>query len=170
WKVKYKFLVKRTVSLEKVAHRDPLTGLGNRRAFQRSASILLRQEIPFVLAIIDLDGFKECNDTYGHQRGDEVLREFALLLRSMVRGTDFVFRCGGDEFVVLLQMTTPKEVGEVLKRVEDRLENTSLGIGMSWGTAAFPTESKCLQELFQIADQRLYASKKCRKADSKIKP
>jgi len=156
-------IIRRLVNLEKLADRDPLTGLGNRRALQRVMVTLIEQKTPFVLAIIDLDCFKECNDRYGHQAGDEVLQRFGQHLRVLSRKTDFVFRYGGDEFIVIFPETGPGEAEAVLKRMEEKLRETFTELGMSWGMASFPKEEREKSRLLHLADERLYKAKRARK-------
>jgi len=87
---------------EEQALTDVLTGLGNRRAMERALSTLMQNGGGFALIHLDLDYFKQVNDTLGHAAGDHVLAEVASLLRASVRGADLVARVGGDEFVILL--------------------------------------------------------------------
>lgn len=157
-------VARRLLYLEKLVDRDPLTGLGNRRALQRVVSTLVGQGTPFVLSIVDLDCFKECNDRYGHEKGDEVLQRFGTMLRFSVRQSDLVFRYGGDEFIVIFLGATPETVEEVLRRIEEKLEESSLKVGMSWGMASFPEEAKDRTQVFRLADERLYALKRERKS------
>ncbi|MEN3185264.1 MAG: GGDEF domain-containing protein [Atribacterota bacterium] len=156
-------MVRRLLHLEKLADRDPLTGLGNRRALQRVVSTLVGEGTPFVLSIVDLDCFKECNDFYGHEKGDEVLQQFGTILRFSVRQSDFVFRYGGDEFIILFLGVAPEAVAEVLQRIEKRLEESFPKVGMSWGIASFPEEARDRTQIFRLADERLYALKRERK-------
>jgi diguanylate cyclase (GGDEF)-like protein len=88
-----------------LAERDPLTGLANRRAFDRALAELPARAEPGALILLDLDNFKQVNDRLGHQRGDEVLRDVATEIRRRVRDTDLVARLGGDEFAVVLPDT-----------------------------------------------------------------
>ncbi len=104
------------------ASTDPLTGLLNRRSLMDQVHDLSRLGVPFAAAILDLDGFKSLNDTFGHETGDRTLRTFAHALRDAVRAHDIVARYGGDEFVVVLPRCSLGEATEVLERVRQRLE------------------------------------------------
>ncbi|MEO1235125.1 MAG: diguanylate cyclase, partial [Myxococcota bacterium] len=101
--------------LQELASRDGLTGVLNRRALEERLaelfSYLLRRATPLSLAMLDLDHFKRINDTYGHQAGDDVLREAALRVSGVVREYDAVGRYGGEEFMVLLPDTPADEAG-----------------------------------------------------------
>src|SRR5919206_2490615 len=85
----------------RLAERDPLTGLANRRAFDRAMGDMQAAAAPGALVLLDLDNFKQVNDRLGHARGDEVLRDVARELRARVRASDLVARLGGDEFAVV---------------------------------------------------------------------
>ncbi len=107
--------------LEREALSDHLTGLGNRRDFQNYFSWIcarsMRDNQPFSLALIDLDHFKNVNDTYGHNVGDQVLRHLAGLFVNCIRATDRVFRWGGEEFIVLMPDTPIVEARSLAERI-----------------------------------------------------
>ena len=92
----------RLEEIERIAARDPLTNLANRRTMERQMEIRVAQGRAFCVVYIDLNGFKEINDTLGHQAGDDLLLQFASELRSTFRNTDLVGRWGGDEFIVVM--------------------------------------------------------------------
>lgn len=106
-----------------LARVDPLTGLGNRRAFEESMAFEIarsrRNGAPLSLLVCDLDSFKKINDVYGHLAGDSCLRQVADTLRDDVRGADICFRWGGDEFVVVLADTPEPGALEMLGRLEE---------------------------------------------------
>jgi diguanylate cyclase (GGDEF)-like protein len=108
-----------------LARVDPLTGLGNRRAFEETVATEIsrarRSEIPLSLLICDLDSFKKINDVHGHLAGDDCLRQVADALRGELRGGDVCFRWGGDEFVVVLAGAGELAALEVAARVEARV-------------------------------------------------
>jgi diguanylate cyclase (GGDEF)-like protein len=91
----------RMLELERMASQDELTGLANRRAMECQVESRIQSGVPFSLLYIDLNGFKQVNDTLGHLAGDELLKQFGAELRATVRGTDVVGRWGGDEFMIL---------------------------------------------------------------------
>ncbi len=99
------------------ATTDPLTGLLNRRSLEAELTLLRDRHAEFAVAFIDLDHFKELNDTYGHETGDRALRSFSRLLRRSVRDDDLICRYGGEEFVVVFPDSTTREAEPVVERV-----------------------------------------------------
>ncbi|MBD3305533.1 diguanylate cyclase [candidate division KSB3 bacterium] len=109
-------------ALEAEDGRDPLTRLFNRRylptIMQRTIQISLKHQIPFAILMLDIDHFKRVNDTYGHESGDSILEQFSQILTSNVRANDFVFRHGGEEFLVLLsgvEVNVARHIAEQLR-------------------------------------------------------
>ena len=152
------------------ASHDVLTGLPNRRYFDRWARRLVarsqRSGKPFTLLAIDLDRFKEVNDTHGHAAGDEVLREVARRFQSVLRSGEFPARVGGDEFVVLMDGEFSRnEITSVGRRLIDCLYPSlrpglaDNAVGASIGAAGFPLNGADLEGVMQAADDALYASK-----------
>jgi len=158
--------------LEYQASHDVLTGLPNRAALlQRTAEAVAEaraEERSVALLLIDLDRFKEINDSCGHHCGDAILRQLNPRLRGVVRETDLVARLGGDEFAVLLPDTSRQEAVQVAERVLARLvspievEGQSFDIGASIGIALFPDHGQNASALLQHADVAMYAAKKDR--------
>lgn len=160
--------------LLRLAATDGLTGLANRRAFFRTAgreiARAIRHENPLSLAIIDVDHFKEINDRYGHDTGDEVLRELAHLLSRGVRKEDFLGRLGGEEFGVLLPETTEESalaMAERLRRlvekhsfaVDSESERRVLHLTVSVGVAPFLGKNDTARHFYRRADNVLYSAK-----------
>ncbi|MCH1924400.1 EAL domain-containing protein [Shewanella sp. C32] len=152
------------------ANYDPLTGLPNRRMFIEQLNQEIRQaqrrHAKFALLFLDLDFFKEVNDTLGHDMGDLLLRDTAERLRSCVRETDFVARLGGDEFtLLLLNAQSSKDVERVAQQILKRLaEPFQLGeenayISGSIGITMFPDDGHNEELLLKHADQAMYAAK-----------
>lgn len=152
---------------EQRATHDALTGLPNRTLFfdrlQRSAS----RKGKFAVLYLDLDGFKSINDTFGHEAGDDVLREVARRLSSCLRGDDMVARLGGDEFAIVLADVADREtINEVATRIKSaiglpiQLANTSTKIGVTIGVAVAPEHAVDYLELIHKADVALYAGKR----------
>ncbi|CAN7558170.1 diguanylate cyclase domain-containing protein [Massilia sp. LjRoot122] len=152
------------------ASHDALTGLPNRRFFDRWARRLVarseRSGKPFTLLAIDLDRFKDVNDRCGHATGDEVLKEVAVRFQAVLRGGEFLARVGGDEFVVLMEGEfTCNEVTSIGRRLIDCLypalhpNLAADAVGASIGAASFPLHGTDLEGLMQAADDALYASK-----------
>jgi diguanylate cyclase len=155
--------------LADLAMRDDLTGLYNRRhvmeALDRQKALADRGNVGFTLCYIDLDHFKRINDRFGHQRGDDVLREFAALTEQVLRSVDFVARFGGEEFLLVLIGADAAEAGRVVARLSERTRrlqvdphNPDYRLSVSVGVAEFrPGES--IEEVIQRADHALYRAK-----------
>ena len=152
---------------------DPLTKLHNRRYFQSHLNALVgdarSRGNAVSLLVIDLDHFKSINDTYGHDVGDEVLKECAERLRKVVRGIDIVARFGGEEFVILMPDTEAYSAERVAERLRLSIEKTpfayasrtkSLNVTVSVGVASMAEKVTSADSLFKMADDALYAAKK----------
>lgn len=158
--------------LARMANYDALTGLPNRRLFHKILSRLLLEADTsgYLLAVLymDLDGFKEINDTFGHDKGDLVLEETARRLIRAVRGSDIVSRIGGDEFVLLLdRITTDEEIRHVCERILSEIrqpfqisENLVVELTASIGVSVYPKDAQDEKELLSRADQAMYRIKK----------
>ena len=155
--------------LEWLAFHDPLTGLANRAKFESDAAIHLslsdRKGWETALLYIDLDRFKEVNDTFGHEVGDHVLKTLATRIREEVRDGDLTARLGGDEFVVLLP-DVERDAGVIVKRLHDALiapvalEGATTSVGASIGITFFPDDGRDLELLRKRADDAMYAAKR----------
>jgi diguanylate cyclase (GGDEF)-like protein len=156
--------------LEQLAYADPLTSLPNRRLFndelQSRVALAVRLGNPFALLLIDLDHFKEVNDTIGHDAGDALLVEVAQRLGAAVRDADRVARLGGDEFAVLLSNVSGHDGIEIVcQRIVDSLAlpvqfNThTLQVSASIGVALCPGHATTANDLYKAADVALYAAK-----------
>lgn len=152
------------------AMHDPLTGLGNRALFRDRLDTALRTmprgEPRLALLALDLDQFKQVNDTMGHEAGDELLRQVAARLTSLLRSTDTLVRLGGDEFAILQPgITTHGEAGTLAQRVIDCLQapfhigGRVAQIGVSIGIATAPDLAQTDSELVTRADDALYQAK-----------
>jgi diguanylate cyclase (GGDEF)-like protein len=154
---------------EHQALHDSLTGLPNRASFQEQAAAALGRGGPaerLAVLLMDLDQFKQINDTLGHQTGDELLQEVARRLRATIREDDFSARLGGDEFVVLVRAGADE--GSVLgtaRRIADavqapvELRGMRLDVRVSMGIAVFPEHGSDVHDLLQRADVAMYAAK-----------
>ncbi|MEB3210834.1 MAG: GGDEF domain-containing protein, partial [Leptolyngbyaceae bacterium] len=149
---------------------DPLTGLFNRRYMMdilTRLTLSLSETNSVGVMMIDLDHFKAINDTYGHQAGDSVLKDFSCFLRGMVRPTDIVCRYGGEEFALILPRTPLSTVCERAERICRGLsyltmkhDHQTIGhITVSIGIAVFPDDGLSAAELIQSADRALYRAK-----------
>lgn len=156
--------------LEYQAQHDLLTGLPNRRLFEDRLQVALaqvrRQKARLGLALIDMDGFKPINDTYGHAAGDQVLQAFAERLRSCVRESDTVARLGGDEFVcILLHLNSRNDLVRFAQRLFLALQppvminGVPLQMRASLGMAIYPQHGKDVAELMHQADEAMYEAK-----------
>jgi diguanylate cyclase (GGDEF)-like protein len=142
---------------------DALTGLGNRRSLARALDELMPQatpERPLVLALFDLDGFKQYNDTFGHPAGDTLLVRLGGNLAAFLHGRGQAFRMGGDEFCALFH-TTGESHDPMVHGAASALSEHGDGfsIGCSHGAIALPLEADDAIEALRIADQRMYANK-----------
>ena len=152
------------------ALEDSLTGLPNRMEFQHRfvdmRASAERHGRLLALLLLDLDHFKEVNDSHGHATGDALLQQAAHRMRAVLRDTDFVGRLGGDEFVVLLpDLETPEQGGSVAEHLMEelahlfRINQEAIQIGASIGISVFPQNAKELEELLDQADLALYQAK-----------
>jgi len=152
--------------VERLATRDSLTGVANRRLFDESLERELARSVRLVtslsLVLLDVDRFKQVNDSYGHQTGDAVLREVADSLVSQTKALDVVARLGGDEFVVLLPGCDHDDAVRVAERVRGELARRggNQPITMSAGVATFPQHARDADELVSTADAALYEAKR----------
>ncbi len=153
------------------AHHDLLTGLPNRRLFldrlEQEVKHSKRNGIPLSVLFMDLDGFKEVNDSFGHEAGDSLLSEVAERLTNCVREEDTVARLGGDEFTVILTgVKQRKDAGHVAKTIIDtlvapfRIEQKSVQISVSIGIALYPHDASSSVALLKAADRAMYKAKK----------
>ena len=155
--------------LRNLAMIDPLTGLYNRRfAEQRLAAEVARSERrghPLTVLTLDLNNFKEINDTYGHPAGDQVLQEFASRLNKVIRGSDLAVRLGGDEFLVVLPECTLDQLKLVLERLssfELDWQGQKIPVNFSAGWKDYEMGDRP-EEMLARADQALYTSKRAAK-------
>lgn len=141
-----------------LAATDPLTGLANRRALLDRARRLSAAHQPFAVVMLDLDNFKQLNDTRGHAFGDEVLAATAWLLREAVRPGDVVARYGGEEFAVLLPGAGEGDAADIAERLVARVRAGSMATISAGVAAAAPGDSPTA--VFERADELLLAAKR----------
>jgi diguanylate cyclase (GGDEF)-like protein len=152
-----------------LAHTDALTGLANRRLLDQDLALecerAARYGRPLALVMFDVDHFKQLNDTYGHARGDEVLRELAGVVSDAVRTTDTVYRYGGEEFAVLVREGSHDDAFRLAERLRALVEEHFAGAGSfggvtaSFGVALVPPSPPVVTEVVAAADAALYRSK-----------
>ena len=152
--------------LQSLANTDGLTGLLNKRYFDRVLTVLEQHCQPFALFYMDLDRFKPVNDTYGHDVGDKLLKGVAQRLQGCIRSRDYAFRLGGDEFALLLlgpmtQETCARKMDMICEMiaVPYEIDGNAVSVGASCGYALYPAESIDVQQVCYIADQRMYENK-----------
>ena len=156
-------LVRALASSQLQAATDQLTGLANRRTFEDAAAAMVREGREFVVALGDLDHFKEVNDTYGHDAGDRALRAAALALRSGVRDDDLAVRHGGEEFVVLLPDCPLGKGLDIADRLRDSVRAMTAGGATPAVTITFgvthSSEASDLEGIMRLADVALFTAK-----------
>ena len=145
------------------AEHDALTGLLNRSAFDTVTHQLRNSGMSIALIMMDIDKFKDINDTYGHEVGDHALKKTADVLKSSFRGSDYVIRYGGDEFIVILTDITTAQmnvidlklglIGQKLRTGDGRVSSITVSAGVAFGTDGFE------EELLKTADEALYNTK-----------
>lgn len=161
--------------LNRIAHYDMLTDLPNRvllvDRMQAAIAAATRSGRFLAVGYLDLDGFKEVNDRFGHGAGDQLLREIARRLHQVVRSVDTVARLGGDEFALLIgDLKSPADCRELLDRILEaverpaEIEGGAASVSASIGVAVFPRDSTDPDELLALADQAMYRAKRAGKA------
>lgn len=159
------------LELHQQAHIDFLTGLSNRRQFMHQADMELARSVRYgknlSLLMMDIDRFKEINDSHGHQIGDLVLRKLAEVCKGILREIDIIGRVGGEEFAVLLPETGEDAGAEVAERIRVAIESSKVPVGkgspirfnVSIGVTSLSTREDSLDVLFARADKALYQAK-----------
>lgn len=156
--------VKKTESLEEIAFQDSLTGLLNRRGMVEKINKQILNARRFGVMFIDLDGFKQINDTYGHERGDTVLKNVSDYLKSCVSKTDVVARLGGDEFIIILPDTDEDACIRLAEKIIEPQEANADVFGNalvtpSIGIALSPENGEDVETLIKQADLAMYEAK-----------
>ncbi|MCT4607224.1 MAG: diguanylate cyclase [Marinisporobacter sp.] len=160
------------LKMKKMANTDSLTGLYNRHYFnqyiEKEEERIRKEKRTLVIFIIDVDKFKYINDFYGHNVGDEVLKEVAKILKASVKKGDTVVRYGGDEFLIVVSNTEQERGNHLMKRMNKHIkewnENTKIlqhELSLSVGAAEYNGEGSIL-EIIKIADERMYENKKAK--------
>lgn len=165
-------LEKANQQIEFLANTDQLTGVNNRRAFEliaeREIKKTRRYQNPLSLLIIDLDYFKKVNDQYGHESGDFILNDFAMLCQKLIRQSDSLCRIGGEEFTVLLPMTDETGAYNIAEKISNSIaahdfylkkQNCHVKISVSIGLSFLTEKTHSIDELLVQADSALYKAK-----------
>ena len=156
--------------IKRHAYTDLLTGLANRRRFQFVLQKQLRkskaEQSRFAIMFLDIDRFKSVNDVFGHETGDQLLKETAVRLQKCIRQKDVIARSGGDEFIFLITDITDyisieRIFHSILQNIREPfyLSNTIINITVSIGVAVYPHDAKAVKDLLKKADQAMYAAK-----------
>lgn len=158
--------------ISRKAYSDTVTGLPNRRALderlEREFQTSRRTGQSFAIIMMDLDGFKNVNDTYGHGVGDQVLRVFFSYMAQGLRGTDFLARYGGDELTLIMSQTSlpaalivgEKIVEQVTRFTFKAPDHLAIKLGISGGIAVYPMHGNTAADLLRAADEALYRAKR----------
>lgn len=154
--------------LENLSLYDPLTNLFNRRAMDefvsREVTRVNRQGTQLTFLMVDIDGFRAVNSTFGHQAGDEVLVDVAQMLKNNFRGADLLFRYGGDEFLVVMPETSEEQAEIAVRRLLRGVESWNVSgrrgfeLQVNWGITAH-VAGAVIADVLREADRRLYQSK-----------
>jgi diguanylate cyclase (GGDEF)-like protein len=156
-----------------LAGTDPLTGLANGRAFydriDNELARLQRYPQVFSIAYIDLDNFKQVNDTFGHDMGDEVLKAVAMTMKEQSRSTDCIARLGGDEFATLFPMADGTAVDVIIAKMRDklisRMQVNGWPVTFSIGVITFTKPMDNIRDMVKMVDDQMYMVKKSGKND-----
>ena len=160
---------KQKKQLQEDVFLDTLTKLFNKKAFEEkfynAVENYNKNSISFSMMFIDIDNFKQVNDTMGHDKGDEALREVANFLKDKFRKNDDIFRFGGDEFIVLLYNIENKDAIEISNKIEDLFINSNIAnnynIGISIGAKQYLGEK--MEDFFKETDKQMYLKKRFKK-------
>ena len=153
--------------MQQLALTDEITGLWNQRRLHRDLEEKVEGKTQFSLLFIDIDFFKTVNDQFGHVHGSQLLIDMANILRRELRGTDFIYRYGGDEFIVMLPETPPEEGKKIALRVSTAVKEHHFTVqekpyrlSLSVGLAFYPLDAGTAKDLIDFADKMMYMSKK----------
>ncbi len=156
---------------------DPMTGLPNARSlktqFEKEVARASRGGTSFQILMLDLDGFKAVNDSFGHKVGDDLLREVGKVIREQLRDYDFLSRYGGDEFVAIIPDTSLEDVADLCIRIEKGVCDFKLpvendkyaSVGVSIGSAGYPASGETFDQMIVAADKAMYRRKTRRRLD-----
>lgn len=143
--------------------QDPLTQIANRRGLESrmESYFLLRNPVQALFLLFDLDGFKNLNDSLGHQQGDATLKLVAKYFSAQIRVGDWLARLGGDEFVLVLRETTWNS--DLIQKMQKLIKDSPVfqgSLGLTMGAVSLPEEARNFQEAYRLADERMYLGKR----------
>ncbi len=160
------------IHYKQLAHQDDVTGLYNQRKLFLDIDNLIAQKKIFSVLFVDVDDFKIVNDRYGHLVGSDILIKLASLFKDSIRQTDYFYRYGGDEFIIILSETNAQHAKSVAERLLKKIKDYSFAVpspeafyqlSASIGISEYPKDAKSAQEIISIADEMMYNSKKAGK-------
>lgn len=163
--------------LEQLAYNDPLTGIANRRRLFEKSQTLFQENrsrhIPVQLFMMDIDKFKEINDTFGHAVGDEVIRIFVAIVKNELGENDCFARVGGDEFILLMHRSQEKDL-HIMKKIQENISETHSLLGnqvnfsVSMGMTEIEKFDKDIDTVIKRADISLYSEKRAKRQQAYI--
>jgi diguanylate cyclase (GGDEF)-like protein/putative nucleotidyltransferase with HDIG domain len=164
----------RHAETESHALTDPMTGLPNARSlqlqFEREVARAQRTNSSFQVLMLDLDGFKQVNDSFGHKAGDKMLLEIGRVIKGQLREYDFLARYAGDEFVALIPDTSVEDIYDLCRRIENAVSDFELfvgdeaaQVGVSIGWSTYPFSGQAFDQLLITADKEMYSTKSRRR-------
>ncbi len=163
--------------LERMANEDPLTGIANRRRFFEKANRLFTkvrsESLPLYLFAVDIDKFKEINDTFGHDVGDEVIKLFVEIVKGELGKDDCFSRFGGDEFVIMMMRMNQEKALDVVKRIQNKISEKHfildylVDFSVSIGIAKVEYFDENIDALIKRADKSLYKEKRSKRDSSR---
>jgi diguanylate cyclase (GGDEF)-like protein len=157
--------------LEQMVVIDELTGINNYRYFAEKLADekrrAARYQQPLSLIMVDIDWFKKCNDTYGHEAGNVLLKGVAGVIKTIIRDTDVPARYGGEEFIVILPQTSHEDAHLIAERIRAEVESATFGganipelhATVSVGITTYPDNGRGEEEIVQMVDQAMYMAK-----------
>lgn len=164
-------LQKANAQLEKLTKTDPLTQIDNRSALEASVNLANKryklQQTISSLVMLDIDHFKQINDTYGHPAGDAILKQLAAIIKNTMRENDSVARYGGEEFAIILHNTSSTNANHFIERLRKTVEDTEFNfqdtiikVTISFGVSQISTNNGDNKQWMEAADKALYQAKK----------
>ncbi|MBI5676069.1 MAG: diguanylate cyclase [Nitrospirae bacterium] len=168
--IEHNLLLNQAEELKRLSITDSLTGIYNRRYLDSRLTEEItrynRYKRPFSILMLDLDKFKEYNDTFGHISGDRLLKFLASVIENTLRTIDIAARFGGDEFITILPETPKLDAIQIANRLKDNIDKSlsqqygKMPLSLSMGLATFPDDANSVEELLEKTDQALYLAKK----------
>jgi len=163
-------LYKQTEELQQLSITDPLTGIYNRRYLSTRLSEEItrynRYKHPFSFLMLDMDKFKDYNDTFGHMFGDKLIKAMATIMEKSLRNVDIAARFGGDEFVAIFPQTSKADAIHITNRLKEKIdaalrqESLNMPLTVSMGLTTYPDDASSVGELLEKTDQALYLAKR----------